>query len=512
VLAVNEPVSPELALVDPELTGTGRNGNGNGNGDSERKGAMSSNTPQEGMFFVDQEQPAPEQAPVQPPVAPPPPVAPAPEPSAPAAEAPPSPSSAMRDVPLGTLIFRAGLLAEEQLEDALQEGMKTGKRLGEILLERGWLHERDLGRLLAGQKGLPFLEMSAVTPDPAAVQLLPEENARLQNALPIGFEDGVPLVAVADPSNDLVVENLRRALSCEPRLVVAAHGDLLQKISQAYSSFGAAESATPPAAEPQAPEAPAPAEVPAPPAEPAPVEAQPSVQQAVTPMPTVLPPPESRPTEPQAVPVAPPAPVEQPVAVDEVPPLVVADQAPPQVPVQPPAEPAPAAQQEPAPAAPVAPSAPVAPLAAPVVQEPSPPPAPPVPSVEASPAPPPVATPQPDVPQAVEPAAAPAAPVAEHSPNGAVAEVPQAMTHFVVLRLREGEQLEIGSFGSPDEARRFAQEIVGQITAAESESTWPYFADRFLRPETIVSIDVVEEPVDRWMGSAVRTRWAAPAQ
>ncbi|HYZ18580.1 MAG TPA: hypothetical protein VE615_03460, partial [Gaiellaceae bacterium] len=141
---------------------------------------MSSNPPNEGMFFVDQPAQPPAAAPpaAVPPLAPPAPAEPvaapeqAPEPApaaaAPAAaeaDAPPEPA-AMRDVPLGTLIFRAGLLAEEQLEDALQEGMRSGKRLGEVLLERGWLHERDLGRLLAGQKGLPFVELSGVMPDP----------------------------------------------------------------------------------------------------------------------------------------------------------------------------------------------------------------------------------------------------------------------------------------------------------------------------------------------------------
>ena len=58
------------------------------------------------------------------------------------------------DAPLGTLIFRAGLLPAETIENALEEGVKTGRRLGEILIERGLLQEEDLTRLLAGQKGL----------------------------------------------------------------------------------------------------------------------------------------------------------------------------------------------------------------------------------------------------------------------------------------------------------------------------------------------------------------------
>ena len=91
----------------------------------------------------------------------------------------------MVDVPLGTLIFRAGLLGEEQLEGALQEGMRTGKRLGEVLLERGWLNERDLGRMLAGQKGLPFVDVNVSDVEPEALAALAEDDARRQVALPL---------------------------------------------------------------------------------------------------------------------------------------------------------------------------------------------------------------------------------------------------------------------------------------------------------------------------------------
>ena len=147
------------------------------------------------------------------------------------------PVAEMRDVPLGTLIFRAGLLTEEQLEEALQDGMQRGKRLGEVLLERGLVSEEDLGRLLAGQKGLRFVQLDSAAIDPAAVQLLPVEKARLHSVLPIGFQDGLPVVAVVDPSNDLVVENVRRALNCEPHLVVAGREALHRQIEVAYGAL-----------------------------------------------------------------------------------------------------------------------------------------------------------------------------------------------------------------------------------------------------------------------------------
>src|SRR5262249_32958868 len=93
------------------------------------------------------------------------------------------------DAPLGTLIFRAGLLPAETIESALEEGVKSGRRLGEILIERGLLQEEDLTRLLAGQKGLPFVSLRAQPIDPEAAKLLTEDQARLFSALPIGYEE-----------------------------------------------------------------------------------------------------------------------------------------------------------------------------------------------------------------------------------------------------------------------------------------------------------------------------------
>jgi MshEN domain len=478
---------------------------------------MSSNPPSEGTFFVDQPAQPPETAPV-------PPAAPAPVAPAPVAQAAPEApvqNESMRDVPLGTLIFRAGLLAEEQLEDALQEGMRSGKRLGEVLLERGWLQERDLGRLLAGQKGLPFVELSGVSPDPTAVPLIPEEKARMQNALAIAFEKGVPVVAVADPTNDLVMENLRRVLGCEPRLVVAAHGDLHRKIEESYAPVLAMPAAPEPVAPPPAaPATPAPHEAPPAPAEPVAATA-PSEPEAVapTPEPPALPPlepalatpaPEPAPQPLTTPPVLEPAPaveLQQVEFVAEVPPIQA------QPLVQPAAEEqrtpaftpegvveAPSVVDDPPPLIqPLSVALPLAPEAAAPLAQPAPTAVPPAPEVPAPVVEQPVAQAAPE----------PQAPAPEVWVNGSAADV---TNHFVVLRLSEGEQLEIGMFGSTEEAQGFAQEVVRQIATAEGEATWPFFAGRFLRPETIASVDVIAEAAERWMGSSDRARWASTNQ
>ena len=67
----------------------------------------------------------------------------------------------------------------------------------------------------------------------------------------------------------------------------------------------------------------------------------------------------------------------------------------------------------------------------------------------------------------------------------------------MLLRLRAGEALEVGTFQSAAEASARAQEVVRRISTAEGDANWPFFADRYLRPDTIVSVDLLEEPADK---------------
>jgi hypothetical protein len=411
------------------------------------------------------------------------------EPQAPAAAAPveaqpaPLPVSDMRDVPLGTLIFREGLLTEEQLEEALQDGMRRGKRLGEVLLERGLVSENDLGKLLAGQKGLQFVQLDAAAVDPAAVQLLSVEKARLHSVLPIGFHEGLPVVAVADPSNELVLENVRRALNCEPRLVVAGREALHRQIELAYAAVST----------PAAPVVPEPLPLPST------AVADHVVSVVSQPVAPVVP----EPVAPVVEPVAPPAPVVQPEPVSGEGVWLGAPE--PVLPEVPAVQPEPVVQHEPVfQAEPVVASGPVleTPVAPPPAPEPvaiSYTPVEPVAAPELPATPAPVVEPEPVL--TPEPVAEAQVPAVEEP-----AAEPQAETWYVVLRLADGERIDVGAFGSSEDATAHARGVVEQISA---QSGWPFFEGRFLRPEAIVSVDLVA-PEGRWLGSAARRQaWTA---
>jgi type IV pilus assembly protein PilB len=138
-------------------------------------------------------------------------------------------------VPLGTLLVRDGLISTEQLEHALTEKEQTARRLGEIVVSRGWVPAAELARLLAEQHGLEYLDLASTPIDPAALSLLPEKYARLYEALPIRFlTEDLVLVAVADPTNVVASDNLRLAIGLNVRVAVAAAPDLGQMIDRAH--------------------------------------------------------------------------------------------------------------------------------------------------------------------------------------------------------------------------------------------------------------------------------------
>jgi len=136
------------------------------------------------------------------------------------------------DAPLGTLIFREGLLSAEQLEDSLGEAVKTGKRLGQVLVDKGLLQESQVARIIAKQKNLGFVDLAEREIDSDTARLLPHETAWLHHALPIAVEDDVLVVAVEDPTDEEALDTVRTALGREARFVVATRSEILRVLDE----------------------------------------------------------------------------------------------------------------------------------------------------------------------------------------------------------------------------------------------------------------------------------------
>jgi hypothetical protein len=158
--------------------------------------------------------------------------------SAPAAPAtPPLRTAEMRSYPLGTLVYRAGLMSLEDVNRALSEAADSGRRLGEVLLEYG-LPERELTRLLAGQHGQEFVDLTEYPIDPSVAHELPRRAAEMYCALPLAREDECTIVAVPDADNASHLTRLREAMDGPVRLVTAARSDIKDAIRRIHEPQG----------------------------------------------------------------------------------------------------------------------------------------------------------------------------------------------------------------------------------------------------------------------------------
>lgn len=136
---------------------------------------------------------------------------------------------------LGTVLVQNGLMSREQLDRALEAQRASGLPLGRVLVDEGYVHETDLVKTLAHQIGMDYIDLDEVQVDPAAAALLPEALARRYLALPVAYEDGKLVVAMADPANVLALDDIRHITGAQLLPKVATRSGIIAAASRLTS-------------------------------------------------------------------------------------------------------------------------------------------------------------------------------------------------------------------------------------------------------------------------------------
>jgi type II secretion system (T2SS) protein E len=136
-------------------------------------------------------------------------------------------------LPLGALLSEAGLLDPGEIDFALAQARNEGRRLGEIVIEHGFVTPEEIVQLVAVQRGLPYLDIAPLAVDPAAARLLPADYARELRTLPIGFMRGLPVVALADPSDELAMRDTRTILRAA-EFIASPEQSVLAQLARVY--------------------------------------------------------------------------------------------------------------------------------------------------------------------------------------------------------------------------------------------------------------------------------------
>jgi type IV pilus assembly protein PilB len=134
---------------------------------------------------------------------------------------------------LTDVIVDKGFVPRDKVEQAIEAARQAGTTPEALLLEQGALSHDHLSRATAVRHGLDHLDLSVFKVDMAAANLLTSAAARRYVAVPVAFDgERALLVAMADPSNVLAVDDIALMTGCEVRAAVASREDIVDLISR----------------------------------------------------------------------------------------------------------------------------------------------------------------------------------------------------------------------------------------------------------------------------------------
>lgn len=138
---------------------------------------------------------------------------------------------------LGQVLQDRDIITEEQILEALAEQKKSNhsKLLGEVLVELGFCTENQIASALAEAYGVPYVQLSPKICDPAVVEILPREFLDEHVVLPLFKVNDVLTIAVGEPSNVFLIDEIEHLTGCRVQVVCVTIKDIKATL-QTYMS------------------------------------------------------------------------------------------------------------------------------------------------------------------------------------------------------------------------------------------------------------------------------------
>src|SRR5947207_3571106 len=141
-------------------------------------------------------------------------------------------SKHQKRIPLGELLTNLGLVSAEQVQGCLKEQKSSSKKLGEILIGKGFLNENALISALNMQLGVPKMTPHASLIDKTLFNDINEAFLRRNNAIPAYKRGNELTVIMADPLDTAPIRDLETFFKCEIHPAIAAAHEIHSAISQ----------------------------------------------------------------------------------------------------------------------------------------------------------------------------------------------------------------------------------------------------------------------------------------
>ncbi len=139
-----------------------------------------------------------------------------------------------KKIRIGDLLVQHRIISHDQLMSALVEQKKTGRKLGRTLIDLNFIKETDLLSFLSRQLQIPFIDITQYKRKAEIVKELPESLARRFRVMLLESNANDVLLAMADPTDLMGLDEVSRVLKKRIRQAVVRESDLLNAIDQSY--------------------------------------------------------------------------------------------------------------------------------------------------------------------------------------------------------------------------------------------------------------------------------------
>ncbi|MDO8925774.1 MAG: ATPase, T2SS/T4P/T4SS family [Sideroxyarcus sp.] len=135
---------------------------------------------------------------------------------------------------LGDLLVQQKLISLDQLQFALEQQKRSGRKLGRVLVDNAFVSEDQISEAIAKQLNIPYINLKYYNVNLEIVRRLPENQARRFRAVALEERNGVLLVGMADPTDLFAFDEIARLLKRDIDVAVVTEGQLLETIDRVY--------------------------------------------------------------------------------------------------------------------------------------------------------------------------------------------------------------------------------------------------------------------------------------
>jgi len=135
---------------------------------------------------------------------------------------------------LGEILTEAGLISEDQLNNALLLQTGKNKRLGKVLVELGYVNAEQIAETISKQLAVQMVDCNTYSPSKRLISLVPRETAERKLICPLEINDKILTIAMADPLDFRTIDDISFKTGLKIHPAVASESNILNTIDRIY--------------------------------------------------------------------------------------------------------------------------------------------------------------------------------------------------------------------------------------------------------------------------------------